>query len=94
MSQYEVLVRLSFAIDHYQQLNPDWGISEFDEMTSGVVSIHNFEDVPEKTKEFISEMEYDAFKKGITPPFFEPPVEISEDDPLTDAEKQMLKGTE
>ena len=94
MSKYEISSRVSFAIERYRDLNPDWGLYDLDDITNGLSNLDNFEDLPEKTKKFVEEMEYSAFKEGITPPFFEPPIEIDEDAPLTDVEKEMLKGIE
>lgn len=92
MSQLELNVRFSFAKDWFYDTNPDADIFELDEINAEVNASTEFNQLSERAQKFIEDAEYDAFKDGVTPPWFEEPVEyLDEDAPLTAIEKEMMK---
>lgn len=92
MYQLELNIRFSFAKDWFYDGNPDADIFELDEINAEVNASTEFDQLSDKARKFIEDSEYDAFKQGVTPPWFEEDVEeIDEDAPLTPQEKEMMK---
>lgn len=92
MSQLELNVRFSFAKDWFYDNNPDASIFALDDINEEVNASTEFDQLSDAAKKFIEDSEYEAFKEGVTPPWFEEPVEeIDEDAPLTPQEKEMMK---
>lgn len=93
MSQQELNVRFTFARDWYYDNNPDAGIFDLDDMTENVLDCREFEELSLEAQKFIESAEYEAFKQGITPTWFEDDGGIIPDDaPPTPQELQIMKG--
>lgn len=93
MSQLELNIRFSFAHDWFYAANPSASIFELDEINAEVNRCTSFEELSDQTKLFLLTMEVAAFRSGVTPEWYQEPVEeIPEDAPYTPEELSMMKN--
>jgi hypothetical protein len=93
MSQQELNVRFTFARDWFYDNNPDADIFKLDDITENVLDCREFEELSPEARKFIESIEYDAFKQGTVPTWFEDEGDIiPEDAPPTPQELEIMKG--